>query len=253
MAGRVVLRDAWKDTVICDGVTVAVKGGFRGFHSVPIGSHSCVNHGANLDFDITKDGDVVVAILEGDAFRTTIESVDDADFPYHAMARGGRMDKKMMPWPADTEAAAAAADDAAEIPSWMEGMPPEMVATMMAIEAAKAKVSTATVNEDIARLNAAALDFATTGSDDAATAWGTILHACKKSDREMAAMPTFYAPFSEAVCEHIATSPGLVRGRAAQDLRYLAEDLGDAAGDVEGDDENAARMRSAGERMSAAL
>ena len=249
MSGRIILRDAWKDEVICDGVTIACAGGFRGFRSVPLGAHTCVNHGATVAFTISSPSDVTVAILEGDTFRT-LSAAECGDFPYHSMAASGQMDRKLQPWPAPAPAAAAAAAPAAAatIPAWMADLPPAMQKQMLAIEAAKAKGDSG----DIKKLACAAADFAASGSDAAAAAWGGVLHSCHKTDSEMAVLQEFYAPFSEAVCTHVEANAGLVRGRAATDLRYLAQDLPDAADDAK-DAALAARMRAAGERLARAL
>ena len=254
MSGRIILRDAWKDEVVCDGVAIACAGGFRGFRSVPLGAHTCVNHGATVAFTISSPTDVTVAILEGDTFRT-LSAAECGDFPYHSMARSGQMDRKLQPWPAPAPAAAAAAavapaaaTSAAAPPAWMADLPPEMQAAMLAIEAAKAKGS----SDDIKKLERAAAEFAASGSDAAAAAWGDVLHSCHKTDSEMADLQAFYAPFSEAVCTHVEANAGLVRGRAATDLRYLAQDLPDAADDAK-DAALAARMRAAGERLARAL
>lgn len=183
-------------------------------------------------------------------------SSDDREEPARSFARSARRpasqrsaeSSSSFDYPAPAAAAAAAPAAAATIPAWMADLPPAMQKQMLAIEAAKAKGDSG----DIKKLACAAADFAASGSDAAAAAWGDVLHSCHKTDSEMAVLQEFYAPFSEAVCTHVEANAGLVRGRAATDLRYLAQDLPDAADDAK-DAALAARMRAAGERLARAL
>ena len=62
-AAWLVLRDIWKDVIICDGKEVPIVGGFRGFRNVPSGSHTIENHGAKLEVDL-KPGEVKVFVLK---------------------------------------------------------------------------------------------------------------------------------------------------------------------------------------------
>ena len=61
-AAWLVLRDIWKDVIICDGKEVPIIGGFRGFRNVPPGRHTIENHGAKLKVDL-KPGEVKVFVL----------------------------------------------------------------------------------------------------------------------------------------------------------------------------------------------
>lgn len=58
-----VLRDIWKDVIVCNGKEVPIVGGFRGFRNVPPGAHSIENHGAKLEVEL-EAGEVKVFVLD---------------------------------------------------------------------------------------------------------------------------------------------------------------------------------------------
>lgn len=58
-----VLRDIWKDVIVCNGKEVPIVGGFRGFRNVPPGAHTIENHGAKLEVEF-EAGEVKVFILD---------------------------------------------------------------------------------------------------------------------------------------------------------------------------------------------
>lgn len=62
-AAWLVLRDIWKDVIVCNGKEVPIVGGFRGFRNVPPGAHTIENHGAKLEVEL-EAGEVKVFVLD---------------------------------------------------------------------------------------------------------------------------------------------------------------------------------------------
>lgn len=93
-----VLRDIWKDVIICDGKEIPIIGGFRGFRNVPPGSHTIENHGAKLEVEL-EPGEVKVFVLDSseNIFNELQES--DDDFGFHELAKSGAMNKALYEWP----------------------------------------------------------------------------------------------------------------------------------------------------------
>lgn len=66
-----VLRDIWKDVIVCNGKEVPIVGGFRGFRNVPPGAHTIENHGAKLEVEL-EAGEVKVFVLDSSKNVSTI-------------------------------------------------------------------------------------------------------------------------------------------------------------------------------------
>lgn len=70
-AAWLVLRDIWKDVIVCNGKEVPIVGGFRGFRNVPPGAHTIENHGAKLEVEL-EAGEVKVFVLDSSENVSTI-------------------------------------------------------------------------------------------------------------------------------------------------------------------------------------
>lgn len=73
-AAWLVLRDIWKDVIICDGKEIPIVGGFRGFRNVPPGTHTVENHGAKLEVEL-EPGEVKVFVLDSSENVSTVHHV----------------------------------------------------------------------------------------------------------------------------------------------------------------------------------
>lgn len=74
-----VLRDIWKDVIVCNGKEVPIVGGFRGFRNVPPGAHTIENHGAKLEVEL-EAGEVKVFVLDSSKNVSTIYTQTTVEF-----------------------------------------------------------------------------------------------------------------------------------------------------------------------------
>ncbi|XP_062568379.1 uncharacterized protein LOC134230569 [Saccostrea cucullata] len=93
-----VLRDIWKDFIICDGKKVEIVGGFRGFRNVPPGNHTIENYGVKLEVYL-QPGEVKVYTLDSQNKVFKIFTEEEDDFGFHHLAKSGAMGKALYEWP----------------------------------------------------------------------------------------------------------------------------------------------------------
>jgi hypothetical protein len=97
-----ILRDLWKDEIqitnksngVC--VNVPIQGGFRGLYNLPLGEYSIVNHGIQLNVNITQEASIQVWQLDSSAAVWTETKEETDDFGYHNLARSGAMNNKLI-------------------------------------------------------------------------------------------------------------------------------------------------------------
>lgn len=98
----IILRDLWKNelriTKKSNGacVTLPIQGGARGLFNVPSGKYTIVNHGIELQVNLTDNDPVQVWQLDSSAGTWKETKREDDDFGYHDLAQSGAMDRKLI-------------------------------------------------------------------------------------------------------------------------------------------------------------